>query len=168
VEPDWRKKSLFPSVFPPSHCQEVNSPALFPTMIILSHLRPKAMEPDDHGLKALKVWAKINLSSVKLFHSGICHSYQKLTQWEITNEPELGLHVVHSGWPGGSYCRGVWFMFSLCIMWIIIKENIFMYSLCLKTERKEPYMVVHACSASDVGGLGTSLCWAKSETLTES
>jgi hypothetical protein len=87
VEPDWRKQYLFPSFFPPSHCQEVSSPALFPTMIILSHLRTKAMVPADHGLKPLKLWAKINLSSVKLFHSGICHSYQKLTQWEITNEP---------------------------------------------------------------------------------
>jgi hypothetical protein len=74
LEPDWRKQSLFPSLFPPSHCQEVSSPALFPTMIIVSHLRPKAMEPADHGLKPLKLWAKINLS-VKLFHSGICHSY---------------------------------------------------------------------------------------------
>jgi hypothetical protein len=43
-----------------------------------------------------------------------------------------------------------------------------MWSLCLKTERKEPYIVVHACSASYEGGLGTRLCWAKSETLTES
>jgi hypothetical protein len=87
LEPDWRKQSLFPSLFPPSHCQVSSpalfptmiilshSPALFPTMIILSHLRPKAMEPVDHGLKPLKLWAKINLSSVKLFHSGICHTY---------------------------------------------------------------------------------------------
>jgi hypothetical protein len=101
VEPDWRKQSLFPSLFPLSHYQ-VSHPALFPTMIILSHLRPKAMEPDDHGLKPFKLWANVNLSSVKLFHSGICHSFQKVTQWEIINEPELGLHMVHSGWPGGS------------------------------------------------------------------
>jgi hypothetical protein len=60
----------------------VSSPALFPTMIILSHLRFKAMEPADHVLKPLKLGAKINLSSVKLFHSGICHSFQKLTEWE--------------------------------------------------------------------------------------
>jgi hypothetical protein len=101
VESDWRKQSLFSSFFPPSHCQEVSCPALLPT-IILSHLRPKAMEPADHGLKALTLWDKINLSSIKLFHSDICHSYQKLTRWEITNEPHLGLHMVHSGWPGAS------------------------------------------------------------------
>jgi hypothetical protein len=34
---------------------------------VLPHHRPKIMEPVNHRLKSLKLWAKINPSSLKLF-----------------------------------------------------------------------------------------------------
>jgi hypothetical protein len=43
-----------------------------------SHLRSKAMDPDDHGLNPLKPWAKINPSSLKLFMSGILSQGQEV------------------------------------------------------------------------------------------
>jgi hypothetical protein len=121
-------------------------------------------------LKLLKLWAKINHSSVKLFHSGICHSYQKLHNGKLQMSQSwvyIWFTVDDLGNLGHRSGIYVFSMYSV-IMWIIYKENIYMCSLCLKTERKDLYMVVHACSASYVGGLGTQQGWAKSETLNES
>jgi hypothetical protein len=44
------------------------------------------MEPVDHGLKPLKLWPNIDLSSFELFLWGICHSNEKWTcdfSWEL-------------------------------------------------------------------------------------
>jgi hypothetical protein len=37
----------------------------------------KVMEPTKHGMKPLKLWAKINPSFLKFFLSDICHSDKK-------------------------------------------------------------------------------------------
>jgi hypothetical protein len=40
-------------------------------------IRPKGMEPTELGLKHLKSWAQINLSSLKLFSKVFCHNNEK-------------------------------------------------------------------------------------------
>jgi hypothetical protein len=47
------------------------APPSIPGHDIPPHLRPKVMEPADLELKPLKPGAKINLSSLKMFFSGI-------------------------------------------------------------------------------------------------
>jgi hypothetical protein len=52
---------------------------------------------------------------------------------------------------------------DLCFLYVFVhhvnnlQREYSMCSLFLKTERKEPYMVVHACSANYVGGQSTQL-----------
>jgi hypothetical protein len=41
---------------------------------VLPYYIPETMEPSNHGLKPLKLWTQINLSSCKLLCSSIWHS----------------------------------------------------------------------------------------------
>jgi hypothetical protein len=51
------------------------------------YLRPKAMEPADHRLKLLNPWAKINLSSFRLFVSAILSQWQKANSHKQCRAP---------------------------------------------------------------------------------
>jgi hypothetical protein len=82
--------SLHVSLLPGHH--EVNSFALPcpSTMMFCITTGPNTTEPADHGLKPLKSWAKINLSSL-YFWQIFCHNNEKLTNtyspWANTYNP---------------------------------------------------------------------------------
>jgi hypothetical protein len=50
----------------------------------LPYLRPKTMEPANHGLKTLKLWMKINLSSFEVIFSGKSLNYIFVGYWALS------------------------------------------------------------------------------------
>jgi hypothetical protein len=71
----------------PSH-PEVNNFALFTMMFYLTHHRSTTMGQANHGLKPLKLWAKISLSpwgEKKNWHTGgTCYSSYNQPKYKIS------------------------------------------------------------------------------------
>jgi hypothetical protein len=56
----------------------------------------KTMEPDNHGLALLKLWASINLSSFKLFLSGICQAMKNWLTQSLFSYEEINSRRGHN------------------------------------------------------------------------
>lgn len=123
--PGWRKwvpeGMPWGSIYPPApssqypSCQEWAAFLCYPLLPWCSALlRCKAMEPAEHGLNPLILWARINLSTFNLFLSDICHSEEKLTNTICYHSPLTTMFVPtplapHStGEPQPLLCSNEW------------------------------------------------------------
>jgi hypothetical protein len=72
-------------------CHEVNRPPPSCTPILMYCLAtgPKATGPSNHELNPLKLWARINFSSLVYFSQVFCHSRGMLAN--TTNYPQISI-----------------------------------------------------------------------------